>query len=107
MNDNILKKINKAIQKFEIHYSAAYGLEANNDGGIDDVKYSFEDYDLVAENFIIENDKIVGYKHEEYTVTWDGKSEVTIFEWNDTDSSGWNDIVDYGSIKIRLKKTKK
>ena len=107
MSDNISEKINRAIQKFEIHYSAAYGLEANNDGGIDDVKYSFEDYELLKENFIIENDKIVGYKHEEYTVIWDGKSEVTIFEWNDTDSSGWNDIVDYGSIKIRLKKAKK
>lgn len=106
MNDIVLEKINKAIKKYEVHSSSAYGLEARNDGGINDVKYSYEDYELVTENFIIENDKIVGYRFDEHTVIWDGKSEVTIFEWNDTDSSGWNDIVDYGSIKIRLKKAK-
>ncbi len=104
MNNIVLEKINKAITKYEVHSSSAYGLEAHNDGGIDDVKYSYENFELVAENFIIENDKIVGYKFNEYTVEWDGDSQVTIFEWNDTDNSGWNDIVDYGSIKIRLKK---
>ena len=104
MNETVLKKINKAINKFEIYESSAYGLEARNDGGIDDVKYSHKSYELVAENFIIKDDEIVGYKYDKYTVDWDGKSNVTIFEWNDTDDSGWNDLVDYGSIKIRLKK---
>ena len=104
MKDKVLEKINDAIRKYEVHSSSAYGLEARNDGGIDDVKYSYNDYELSAENFIIENDKIVGYKHNEHIAKWNGESEITIFEWNDTDSSGWNDIVDYGSIKIRLKK---
>lgn len=99
-----LRMINEAIKKFEIYTSSAYGLEARNDGGIDDVKYSYEKEELLSENFIIENDKIVGYKYDKYTVEWDGKSEVLIHSWNDTDNSGWNDLVDYGSIKIRLKK---
>ena len=99
-----LRMINEAIKKFEIYTSSAYGLEARNDGGIDDVKYSYEKEELLSENFIIENDKIVGYRYGEYTVEWDGKSEVLIHSWNDTDDSGWNDLVDYGSIKIRLKK---
>ncbi len=106
MNEAILKKINKAITEFEIFTSSAYGLEARNDGGIDDVKYSHKSEELLAENFIFENKKIVGYKHGEHTAAWDGTKETVIFQWNDTDSSGWNDLVDYGSIKIRLKKTK-
>ena len=104
MSKNILQLINEAIKKFEVYTSSAYGIEARNDGGIDDVKYSYEKKELLSENFIIENDKIVGYKYDKYTVEWDGKSEVLIHSWNDTDSSGWNDIVDYGSIKIRFKK---
>ena len=106
MNENVLKIINEAIKKFEVYTSSAYGLEARNDGGIDDVKYSYESEELSSENFIIENDKIIGYKYGKYTVEWDGTKEVLIHQWNDTDSSGWNDLVDYGSIKIRLKKVK-
>lgn len=104
MSEIVLQSINEAIKKFEVYTSSAYGLEARNDGGIDDVKYSYEKEELISENFIIENDKIVGYKYDKYTVEWDGKNEVLIHSWNDTDDSGWNDLVDYGSIKIRLKK---
>ncbi len=104
MNETVLNLVNEAIKKFEIYTSSAYGLEARNDGGIDDVKYSYKSEELLADNFIIENGKIVGYKYDKYTVEWDGTNQVTVFEWNDTDDSGWNDLVDYGSIKIRLKK---
>ena len=104
MSESVLRLVNEAIKKFEVYSSSAYGLEARNDGGIDDVKYSYEKEELLSENFIIENDKIVGYKYDKYTVEWDGKSEVLIHSWNETDSSGWNDIVDYGSIRIRVKK---
>ena len=104
MNENVLKIIDEAIKKFEVYTSSAYGLEARNDGGIDDVKYSYEKEELISENFIIENNEIVGYKYDKYTVKWDGKTEAIIHQWNDTDSSGWNDLVDYGSIKIRKKK---
>ena len=94
--------INDSIKNYEVYTSSAYGLEARNDGGIDDVKYSYNHEELVYENFIIENDKIIGYKYDKYTVNWDGESEVLIHSWNDTDDSGWNDIVDYGSIKIKI-----
>lgn len=104
MSKSVLQSINEAINKFEVYTSSAYGLEARNDGGIDDVKYSYEKEELISENFIVENDKIVGYKYDKYTVMWDGVSEVLIHSWNDTDDSGWNDLVDYGSIRIRLKK---
>lgn len=104
MSDALLKKIAEAISKFEIYTSSAYGLEARNDGGIDDVKYSYESESLSEECFITENDSIVGYKYDKYTVSWDGSKEVIIHQWNDTDDSGWNDIVDYGSIRIRIKK---
>ncbi len=68
MNDTVLRVVNEAIEKFEVYTSTAYGLEAHNDGGIDDVKYSRKSEELLADNFIIENDKIVGYKYDKYTV---------------------------------------
>ena len=97
---NISNKINEAISAFHIRVSSASGLEAHNDGGIDDVHYSVKYYDLVSDGFIIENDKIVGYSYEGHTVAFDGTAEVEIYSWDNTDTSGWNDEVDRGSFKI-------
>lgn len=97
---NILDKINEAISKFQIRASSASGLEAHNDGGIDDVSYSINYYELEADGFIIQNDKIVGYTYDGHTAPFDGTAEVEIYSWDNTDTSGWNDVVDRGSYKI-------
>ncbi|MBQ8885067.1 MAG: hypothetical protein IJY62_01660 [Clostridia bacterium] len=98
-------KIQATIKAFHLYVHSAYGLEANNDGGIDDVSYSREYFELEAENFIVSGDSIVGYRYKEYTASFDGKKETVIFEWDNTDHSGWNDQVDRGAYEI-VRKTK-
>ena len=96
-------KILSIIDKFVIYTSSSYGLEANNDGGIDDISYTREYYDLVPENFIVDEDNVIGYVYQEYVVEFDGKKEVLIYEIDNTDRSGWNNVVDVEYAKIRFK----
>lgn len=88
------KKINDVILKYHIYTSSSYGLEANNDGGIDDVSYSYKYYELQSENFIVDGENIIGYLFEKYQVPFDGTGEVEIYKIDNTDYSGWNNVVD-------------
>ena len=93
-------KINNVISKYHIYTSSSYGLEANNDGGIDDVKYSYKYYELQSENFVVDGKNIIAYLFEKYQVPFDGTNEVEIYDIDNTDYSGWNNVVDREKAKI-------
>jgi hypothetical protein len=103
-SEKVTKEIQKIISKFHILESSSYGLQAHNDGGIDDMSYRHEFYEMLPENFIVENDEVVGYTFEGKSCAFDGKTETVIYEWNNNDYSGWNDEIDEGRYKIVFKK---
>ena len=103
-SEKVEKKINEIISKFQVLERSSYGLQANNDGGIDDMSYRHERHEMNPADFIVENDEIVGYTFEGHSCAFDGKNETVIYSWNNNDYSGWNDEIDEGEYKIVFKK---
>ncbi len=99
------EKVNLLIKNFHIKLSESWGLDANNDNGIQDMHYTTNYEELVCENFVVEGDNVVAYKYKEYTTLFDGSKDVTIYSWDDSLYGGCTDEIDKGNITI-IKKEK-
>lgn len=102
------KTILNLTKNFHIKLQSSYGFDANSDNGIQDMSYSTEYQELIPENFIVEDDNIVGYKFISSTVDFegsinvefDGTKETLIYSWDDSKYGGSTDFIDKGSFTI-------
>ena len=103
------KKIYAIMEKYCLAIGREVGLQARNDGGIDDVHYSTGYHELSFENFIVDDKKVIGYVQDGHAVSFTGKEKhyVEIYEIDETDHSGWNDYVDITSYRIEPKRQNK
>ena len=101
----IEKKIFTVIERYRLRIGRQYGLSSHNDGGIDDVSYSHEYSELTPENFIVDDNRIIGYSHDGHAVAFHGTETgwTLIYEIDETDHSGWNDLVDITTYNITPK----
>ena len=105
-NIDIEKQIYKIIKNFHILINESFGLDANSDNGIQDMHYTKDYEELVFENFIIDENKIIGYDYDGKFVAFDGTEEKLIYSWDDSVYGGSTDNIDKGYVKI-IKKTNK
>ena len=94
------EKVNYIVTNFHIRKKESWGFDANSDNGMQDMHYSTTYEDLIASNFIVEGDNVIGYKYQEFTTLFDGSKKALIHSWDNSKYGGSTDEIDTGIFEI-------